>query len=223
MEEIRQWINSSGAYNDGLELFRKHCRNRILLNNLSRREDMAKLQYELRRLCRGAKPLCAASEHTHKMVAPKYGQPQVSRAELPEALQQVYDRATRSHKVIRVLHEKMKQATSDVEGASLYKRLATCISDNSAQWAILDKYLEDKIIPDIKPIADPMASDGTNYKDVNNARLRLTRNVKKLDSESDEAKREALIADIKRDADFMISAGATFTKLKPYLEKLNIL
>jgi len=53
METLNDWIKAGKPYDAGIGLLAKLSRNRVLLQNLSRKENPGKLEYELRKVSKG--------------------------------------------------------------------------------------------------------------------------------------------------------------------------
>ena len=56
MQTINEWLAGNRDYASGLTLLAKYSKNRILLQNLSRKPLPAKLEYELRKLSKTPEP-----------------------------------------------------------------------------------------------------------------------------------------------------------------------
>jgi len=134
MEELKQWLESDEPdYFTGLNLFARHGRNRILLQNLNRRQHPGKLKYELQKIydrmeadqkaTQKPKPpktmpaiIYLTQESKPEEVDPEkevrlkivVGEKQVNYEDLPASLKEVYDSTIENYKVMRGLHEKLK-------------------------------------------------------------------------------------------------------------------
>ncbi|MDD4374217.1 MAG: hypothetical protein PHG67_09895 [Bacteroidales bacterium] len=198
MEEIKAWLSSSEKnIDEGIALFQKYSRNRALFLYLSRKRDERKLIYELEKLSKftNLKPVTqprsvrnkiqtpqppAPDTEDHKIINPR----RVNREDLPDQLKVIYDGVAEAYKFQRVVHEKMKLATTDEDRAALRADLIKLDDDIAAGWEAIDRGLlnpdtgsEDKTQPAEKQYTVQ------DIKAINSARTFISRAIKKFNPE----------------------------------------
>lgn len=156
MDEIRQWLNEANPdFNQGFALFCKYSRNQSLMKYIGRKGQMQMLVYEMEKLAALPKlapnPFFYANIAQFGVVAP--AQPQtavneervvviddrkVNREDLPEEMREIYDKIVEDYKLQRSLHEKLKQANSDVGRADFRKKIISLNGEIKRGWAIID-------------------------------------------------------------------------------------
>jgi hypothetical protein len=169
-QEILDYLKSAKPdYYAGLALFCKYSRNDWLKNWLSRKQDRAKLMYELEKLSNSPhisnpneqadvaryaqkpvavhEPVAAAPVSDPVPVvkpAPAFktfDDRRTRRSDLPAELQAVYDSISEDYKLRRGLHEKMKAAGTNNDRASFRVRVLETDARIKAGWAKIDAYL----------------------------------------------------------------------------------
>ncbi len=155
MEEINKWLDEvSPDFDQGFTLFQKYSRNVSLAAFIGRRRHMEMLVYELGKLAnntalkpnphyRGAMDTPTPVEKVQKVIVDDR---KISREDLPEELKPVYDKNVVDYKELRVLHEKMKQANSDIGRAEFREKIVKINEDIKKRWLIIDtgEFPEDK-------------------------------------------------------------------------------
>jgi hypothetical protein len=194
MEEIKAWLSSSEKNIDaGIALFQKYSRNRALFLYLSRKRDERKLIYELEKLSKftNLKPVTqprsvrnkiqtpqppAPDTEDHKIINPR----RVNREDLPDQLKVIYDGVAEAYKFQRVVHEKMKLATTDEDRAALRADLIKLDDDIAAGWDAIDNGL---MAPEPKAPEAPEPEKQYTVQDIkaiNSARTYISRSIKKF-------------------------------------------
>lgn len=194
MEEIKAWLSSSEKNIDaGIALFQKYSRNRALFLYLSRKRDERKLIYELEKLSKftNLKPVAqprivrakmqtaqppAPDPEGHKIIEPR----RVNREDLPDQLKVIYDGVAEAYKFQRVVHEKMKLATTDEDRAALRADLIKLDDDIAAGWDAIDNGL---MAPEPKAPEAPEPEKQYTVQDIkaiNSARTYISRSIKKF-------------------------------------------
>jgi hypothetical protein len=188
MEEIKAWLNSPEKDIDaGIALFQKYSRNRALFLYLSRKRDERKLIYELEKLSKftNLKPVAqprivrakmqkdqppAPDPEGHKIIEPR----RLNREDLPDQLKVIYDGVVEAYKLQRVVHEKMKLATTDEDRAALREDLIK-----------LDDAIDNGIDEpkDEAPKAPEKQYTVQDIKAINSARTFISRAIKKFNPE----------------------------------------
>lgn len=194
MEEIKAWLSSSEKnIDEGIALFQKYSRNRALFLYLSRKRDERKLIYELEKLSKftNLKPVTqprsvrnkiqthqppAPDTEDHKIINPR----RVNREDLPDQLKVIYDGVAEAYKFQRVVHEKMKLATTDEDRAALRADLIKLDDDIAAGWDAIDNGL---MAPEPKAPEAPEPEKQYTVQDIkaiNSARTYISRSIKKF-------------------------------------------
>lgn len=197
MEEIKAWLNSPEKNIEaGIALFQKYSRNRALFLYLSRKRDERKLVYELEKLAKHTNlkavvlpramrarmqtaPLPYPDAEGHKIIVPN----RINRDDLPDLLKVVYDGITEAYKLQRVMHEKIKLATTDEERAALRTDLVKLDNDIAAGWDAIEEGI--KTPEDTAPAPEPPKQyTVADLKAINAARVYISRAVNKYDSKN---------------------------------------
>lgn len=153
-------------FNEGFALFCKYSRSEPLMSWISRRRDMEKLLYELKKLANQdvqASPFASAkmakyapsqepqNPEQSKDAPPSelafrtYDDRRVSkRSDLPPELKVVYDKIAAMYKLRRGLHEKMKMAIANKDRSVLRSKLIEASSAIKEGWQVIDEYLAAK-------------------------------------------------------------------------------
>lgn len=135
MEDIKNWLETSGSYVDGLELAKAHLRNRNIIRHFEHNQDYDRLRYELQKLV----PVVVQAVTIEPLDKPS----SVLRFDyeaLPEELKPYYDRAANAYQVARKWHYAMKDAKSDERRKECRGELLAAIGERSACWMVLDNW-----------------------------------------------------------------------------------
>lgn len=215
---LQEWVESDKHdYGVGLALLGGHSKNRILLQNLARKQNPEKLEYELRKALEHQNATIEAAEaaETKKQAEPTpikgterdvesadvdklkviRGEKEVKFEELPEKLQIRWNQNRDGYKEIRSLHEKLKlmENASSTDRFPLIKRmdeLETTIRNN---WDVIDTWDPEKE-DETKPTPPP--SPGIDHKRIQANRKYISTNLVKLAAETNQGKSEKLKANI---------------------------
>jgi hypothetical protein len=222
MQEIRKWIEQANPdFDRGFALFCQYSRNQSLIKYIGRKRQMQVLRYELEKfstmpnltpnpfykanlvqfggIIESTKPVEVVKEKKVVVIDDR----RVNRADLPVALQEVYDVILEDYKLQRSVHEKMKAANSDEGRAAFRSQLVELTTKIKANWAIIDQ----GFIPEEAGI--PVSGISSQ---VNSARAYISKMISK---DLNDDQRELIKAKMK----IIMDAGAT---LKPEtLQKLK--
>ena len=111
MQTINEWLAGNWDYASGLALLAKYSKNRILLQNLSRKPMPAKLEYELHKLSKTPEPPVVPPSDalpvtaTEPIPAPIGGKPKVNPDDLPAYLQQLWQETAEKYPMARGINE----------------------------------------------------------------------------------------------------------------------
>jgi hypothetical protein len=219
-EEITHWIDTPGrSFQAGYNLYVKYGRNRNMMLYLSRKQNMEKLVYELRKVLTlpikgdvsqpGLKPFIPNNEigvrkidetPQHKILAFE----KIDPASLPVKLQAIHAEISEAYKFQRTYHEKLKLATTDELRASLRAEVIKYDDIISNGWDAIDTFR--KSGEKLPPKATALTALGMS-KQINASRSYITRSLKELPT-FDEAKKEHRIAEIRKRVDTLIKLHA---------------
>lgn len=232
MIKLQEWFESETRdYGIGLALLGTHCKNRILLQNLARKQNPGKLEYELKKALDRKKELDAEADETEKTkeaeakggikkvvtASVKDVEPlpekvkivrndrEVNYDDLPEDIQKLWDENRDAYKEIRALHEKLKlmEKATPEDRQPLTERIATLDEKIRTNWQTIDAWQ-----PGSEPEAkqEPVQID---HKRINANRKYISTNLKKLADEKDEAKAAKLREKIQERVTELVAAGET--------------
>ncbi len=240
MDDLKKWLeNKEPVYAEGLILLAKYGRNRILLQNLNRREHMKKLRYELEKIyghhstdkkiksdAQKARKAAETIVLTPKtMVEEITAEKKVFRMkivrdkkvvnydDLPESLKKVHDQTVEAYKLQRSIHEKiklMKEAT-DEERQPLVAELLKLDETVRENWKKIDAW--DGKPDEPKGDTPPAPPVDETVKQINSAKKYITDNKKKLAAAieaKDEKKVVKLTKGIQERVDFLIAQKQNF-------------
>jgi len=137
--ELQEWFESKD-YGIGLSLLGTHCKNRMLLQNLGRKPNPEKLEYELLKICKEQGIVIDGIEETDKTNEIKEFSPN-----LPQPLQD--DLQSHSDQVIDQMNAKLESDADDI--------VSDKISDLQSD---ADDIVSDKL-SDMESDADEIVSD----------------------------------------------------------------
>lgn len=155
MQDVKDWLESEERdYSVGLILLGNHSKNRILLQNLSRKPRPSKLVYELEKICLREKVhfnktntpifLSTPVNNIQKVVRKN---PFILYNELPEHMRELRKENLERYKKARSLHEKCKLLNTPEERVPLLEQLEELTKIISGNWDIINEYLEEKAKP----------------------------------------------------------------------------
>lgn len=168
--EIREYLKGgSRDFDRGYALLCKYCRQPSLLSWVGRKHDMEMLLYNLEKL-KDAKPkpeyqVRAEQSRFYRPLAPEpapaprkaatsstppqqprrvevFDPSRISRDDLPEDLQALYDANADDYKILRSYHEKMKLAQTNEERAAIREKVIDVEDHIKERWQILDRALQ---------------------------------------------------------------------------------
>ncbi|HMM12476.1 MAG TPA: hypothetical protein PKE03_10320 [Bacteroidales bacterium] len=183
-DEILVYLSGPRDFDDGFKLLEKYLNNKSVLQWVQRKRHQAKLIYELEklskmrhlrpsRLFRAAVPPNTKVPVHETAKQPRKPQRQIDRNELPEHLQQVYEQINEAYKVQRVLHEKMKLATTNADRSALRAELVIIDDQIATGWDTIDSYEppSGNKLPDSPP-------DDKLLQQLNNSRSAISKMIK---------------------------------------------
>lgn len=243
---LQKWFDSEKRdYGLGLALLGKYSKNRMLLQNLSRKQNPKKLEYELKKALKLENAKAGKKEsHSDQMIDKMNSDPQkiegTSRAhgadmdkikvvrenhemkyeDLPEEIQKLWDANRDGYKEIRATHEKLKlmETAPKKDRVPLLARIDELDVSIRKNWDVIDAWQPGTEVP--KKEEDPTV---IAHKRINANRKYISTNTKKLAGETDTAKAEKLRVKIQQRVTELKAAGE---ELKPTtveeLKKLGI-
>lgn len=154
METINEWLNGAKDYNSGLAMLAKYSKNRILLQNLSRKSLPAKLEYELRKLVKSDIP---DNEIRHiKLIMPSGeidtleigGKPRVDPDDLPDYLKNLWEETAEKYRLARATHEQIKQMIDINQRAAHIELLDNYRIEIRENWKVIDTFIKEHNNPE---------------------------------------------------------------------------
>lgn len=201
IDEIKQWLEAEEKdFAAGYNLFVRFSHNRALALYLARKNDMAKLTYEIEKIAQRpvlkempVMPIApivkqiavksdavtvveASIDQTEKKIRVIKGG-QVQYDELPEEFKKLYDENLVSYKNMRTLHEQMKLAKTDDERAAKRKMIDSFDDLIARNWKRIDDWAEGKL--EAKEVTK-QSNTADVLKKIQAARTYLSRNIDKM-------------------------------------------
>lgn len=169
MNEISQYLEQPNPdFDQGFGLFCKYSRNQSLMSWIGRKKDMTTLLYELQKLA--SLGIVTANPHSQSCAtrfnksfippeapaaSPSTSTPDqeligkikiitertINRDSLPEDMKALYDENVNDYKILRAVHEKMKNANSDLSRAEFRSQLISMQTAIKKRWATIDSTL----------------------------------------------------------------------------------
>jgi len=189
MVTINEWFETKD-YGIGLVLLAKHCRNRMLLQSLSRRKNPAKLEYELTKIAKQqgivfdkvGETTAEPPADTLPPIEETEGKIMVSQGKetnidnLPQHLKAKWNENQNAYKEIRALHEKLKlmEKATPEDRQPLTERIALLDDKIRDNWEKIDNYDPSQ---EPEPDNQPQKID---HKRINANRKYISTNLKKL-------------------------------------------
>jgi hypothetical protein len=241
--EIKAWLESDKDFNAGYLLFVRFSHNRAMALQFARKGAslQSKLEYELEKILERnliierpvfpIGPVVKAQVKAENVIDSdvriqnqekkfELNGGKINPAELPEPLRILFDENSEKHKLMRSVHEAMKLAKTDKTRAELRKKLVDLDDRVSANWKVIDHYLETGELPKA-----PDAKSGKEtelFKQINAARSYVSRGLNGLDKKK-EKQRVKAIAEIKNRFEFLVANKAEVSKKTlEALKKLGI-
>jgi hypothetical protein len=247
-EKIEAWLASEEKdFTTGLNLFTEFSNNRSIYLYLSRKQNTAKLQYELEKLAgipvikpvpeivqdekpEGDSETTGTSTTgtqtpddkgegiTDETVLQIVSGKKINPDTLPENMRKIYDVVIEAYKLQRSAHEKMKLATTDEQRAKLRKEVVRLDDIIGKGWDALEEGQKAKTDPPADGNTDPLSI----MKEVNAARTFVSRNLQKVQT-LEGTKRETLIAKLRERYLSLVNLKADIDpETKQELQKLGI-
>jgi hypothetical protein len=188
MVTIDKWFKTKD-YGIGLALLAGVSKNRVLLTNLSRKKNPAKLEYELTKIAKQqgivfgtveettaelpAEPLPPVEETVGKMMVSTGTELNID--ELPPNLKAKWQQNQDAYKEIRALHEKLKlmEKATPEDRQPLTERVASLDDKIRANWEAIDGW-----VPGAEPVEE--LAEKIDHKRINANRKYISTNLKKL-------------------------------------------
>lgn len=220
MVTLREWLQAEKKdYGIGLALLGKYSKNRVLLQNLSRKQNPAKVEYELNKAAKQlgididdveeSKDLSGGKDTTvqpqkiegtsrshtsadmDKLIVIRSNQ-KVNYEDLPKEIQEKWDENRDGYKEIRATHEKLKlmEAAPAEDRVPLLARIDELDIAIRKNWDVIDAW-QPGAEPEVKKEAEAI-----DHKRINANRKYISTNAKKLAEETDQVKADKLRAKI---------------------------
>lgn len=157
MSKIKNWLEESNPdFDQGYVLLCQYCRNQSLLSYIGRKRDMTHLRYQLEKISKIS--TLKLNPHYQSLMT-QFGKGielekkpigdvekviitrEISADSLPEELKPIYASIVEKYKLQRAMHEKMKQANSDIGRADFRKQVSVLASEIKALWKVIDDTL----------------------------------------------------------------------------------
>ncbi len=150
MQTINEWLAGNRDYASGLVLLAKYSKNRILLQNLSRKPMPAKLEYELHKLSKASEPPVVSPSDVlpvtaaEPIPAPIGGKPKVNPDDLPDHFRQLWQETAEKYRLARAIHEQLKLQTEADQRAPLIEQLENHRKEIRANWNVIDTWTKER-------------------------------------------------------------------------------
>ena len=227
MDKIKAWLEGNGPFEKGMELFGKYNRNKHIERYLIRKQDRAKLRYELEKIVRGGRYVTAVSRPAESAIPEKPNENlkvlrpgQIRVDDMPPSVKTIYLEVCDIYKRMRSLHEKMKLVPTDNERAAVRLKLVEMEQKRCAAWEIIDRWATDGILPQTQTNPGPVPTDP---KAVISARASITRNLGLLAKATDPVRIEELKERLRRPVEIILASGGGFDKNAAKLEAYGLL
>lgn len=146
MQTINDWLSGGQDYTSGLALLAKYSKNRILLQNLSRKPIPEKLEYELRKLTKIPAPVSVVPTEKEPLQPEiedpvKVGTiPKIDTSVLPDHLKKLWDETAEKYRLARGIYEKLKLTSEADQRAPLVEELENYRKEIRVNWDIIDSW-----------------------------------------------------------------------------------
>lgn len=221
-EEIQSYLDSEEkSFQDGYGLFVKYSRNRSMMLYLGRKQNLDKLNYELKKLLPFAlkansvkviKPISRVMDEDH--ASEMKTQFQINRFEkvdaekLPEDQKKIHSEIAESYKLQRTFHEKMKLASTDEERARMRNEVIRLDDFIKKAWKGLDAFVKSgETVPEKAKAKNVLEMS----KEINACRSYLSRGISDLANLKD-AKKSKRVNEMKKRIEKLISLKASVKK-----------
>lgn len=214
-------------YEEGLLLLAKISKNRMLVQNLTKKRNPAKLEYELKKIAAHLKigvkkpkaaPAPQKNKPASKSIVTKevtlssddepvlkimHGKKQINPDDLPADIKKRWEFCRDSYKEIRALSEKLKlmEKASPEDRQPLTERMTSLDDQIRANWEVIDAWQPGQ--------KSENKNDGEkiDHKRINANRKYISTNLQKLKAGMDAAKAEILKDNLKIRLQELLDAG----------------
>lgn len=237
MVTIKNWLESADKdYETGLVLLAKNSKNRVLIQNLNRKQNSDKLEYELKKIARisGTKVVKPKDEKSvddpkkpsDKLVTDTEAIPGPNRTKIirndhaikyedcPQHIRERWDENRDSYKEIRSTHEKLKlmEKATPEDRKPLISRIDQLDKIIHANWEFIDNWDPDKETKTTSP-------GNLDHKRINSNRKFISSNIKRLALVKNPQKSDKIKKELAKRVKELLDAGE---KISPEtLEELN--
>ena len=244
MVTIEQWFETKD-YDTGYLLLCRYSKNRVLLQNLGKKKNFAKLEYELTKYVKKP-PVKEVQSAPVPPVSPpsssKEGSAQASVEKgvvsypdtpeqgvvttdypdsLPPHLKAKWHENQDAYKEIRALHEKLKlmEKATPEDRQPLTERIASLDDKIRSNWEAIDGW-----VPGAEPPAELVAKPViVDHKRINSNRKFISSNLRKLETGNFKKHVADLISEVQKRVNELLEAGEKMnTKTIEQLKKFGI-
>jgi len=225
MVTLKEWFEKKD-YGLGLAILGQHCKNRVLLQNLSRKPNPGKLEYELTKLVNKDVIAVIAKvqplSHSDQVIEIMNNDVRNDNPDsLPKHLKAKWHENHDAYKEIRALHEKLKlmvNATPE-DRQPLTERVASLDDKIRANWEAIDGWVPGAELP-AEPVEKPVMVD---HKRINANRKFISSNLRKLETGNFKKHAADLLSELQKRVTELIEAGEQMnTKTIEQLQKFGI-
>jgi len=217
MATLIDWFERKD-YGEGVALLGKYVKNKILIQNLSRKRNPGKLEYELLKIAERNKlvpekpevtkvevedkPLPAVEETKGTIEDPK----QLNPDELPAHLKSKWHENQDSYKEIRSLHEKLKLMENGTteDRQPLTERLASLDDVIRANWAEIDVWVPGQ---ENEPVISATEIKPIDHKRINANRKFISSNLRKLENRNFKGETGVLVLEVQKRVNELLASG----------------
>lgn len=210
--DLKVWFEEKD-YGLGLAILGGYCKNRVLLQNLGRKRNPEKLEYELTKLVNKdaiavitkIQPLSHSDQVIEQMNKDIRNDNPDS---LPKHLQQKWHENHDAYKEIRALHEKLKlmENATPEDRQPLTERVASLDDKIRANWEAIDAWQPGAEPAPAEPATELQAID---HKRINANRKYISSNIKKIAASEKSDEFVALTKAVEVRARELLNAGET--------------
>ena len=145
MKTIQEWFYTGKDYEEGLLLLARFSKNRVLLQNLSRKKMQLKLEYELNKIA-GINKQSEVKEpvKTNYSTIPRLLTSRVDPKDLPEHLRVFWEETAEKYRLSRGIHEQLKLMTAAGLRAPLIEQLENYRKEIRANWNVIDAWVSEQ-------------------------------------------------------------------------------
>jgi len=155
MQDLKKYLSAEQPdYNEGLLLFSKYSKNRILAINLARKHMPSKLAYELQKLAKtpnkiiieAPSKIISTVDNVNQFIS---GKPIVKVDDLSAELKVLWFQNTEYYRIIRSLHEKCKLEQDATKRSELLTEIEERRQVIFKNWSVIDgKSPTEKVVID---------------------------------------------------------------------------